>query len=138
MCWLGIFYFFIKTFDIKLSGKEHFKIYEDAGLSSRFSYFESWRQYENVHIVCWIGKDYAWLTENRIMWVIFTIPTIMIAIDFVISTGYAKNMIIDHCYYISQFLWVSANVIWAYGELFIDEKYDDPSNIFEWNDYTQR
>ena len=57
---------------------DQFQKYIDAGLESRFTYFETWRQYENFHIVFWIVKDYAWITGNKILWVIALVPTFCI------------------------------------------------------------
>jgi hypothetical protein len=89
ICWLGIYYMFLKPYDIFLSDSVAEK-YDDAGLHPRFSYFKSWRQYENIHVLFWIGKDYAWLTCNKVLWIIFLIPTLLIALDFVFTTGTSK------------------------------------------------
>ena len=107
MGWLAVYYVFLKPFDVKISNtiRSRDLQYESIGLSPRFTYFEYWRQYENIHIIFWIGKDYAWLTENQVMWVIFAVPTLVIALDFALCTGYAKNMTIDHCHYLAQLLW---------------------------------
>ena len=138
MCWLAIYYLFIKPSGIKLSAtSESSQMYDGTGLVPRFAYFENWRQYENVHIVWWIGKDYAWLTENQVMWVIFVIPTVLISIDFVICTGRTKRLMIDHCYYISQLLWVLANITWAYGELYLPEELDEPRSPWVYDKYTK-
>eukprot|EP00596_Hydrurales_sp_CCMP1899_P003799 CAMPEP_0119037100 /NCGR_PEP_ID=MMETSP1177-20130426/5217_1 /TAXON_ID=2985 /ORGANISM="Ochromonas sp, Strain CCMP1899" /LENGTH=469 /DNA_ID=CAMNT_0006997863 /DNA_START=947 /DNA_END=2356 /DNA_ORIENTATION=+ len=59
------------------------------------------------------------------MWIIFVIPTMLIAMDFVYVSLYSKRLIIDHIHYVAQLLWVTANAIWAGGELF-DQRYDTP------------
>ncbi len=38
--------------------------------------------------------------------------------------------LVNHVHYIMQFMWVVANLVWAYGELFLPAKYDDPVSLF--------
>jgi len=144
---------------------------ESAGLACRLGPFfpsvpflQSWRSYENVHIVLWmvkvryahsregkkswiyyglmtdffcfcmrllLSKDYAWNTENQILWLVACVPTVFIGLDFIYTTGIlgasipscfplhspyfaslallppcfwflAENMIVDHIHYIAE------------------------------------
>ncbi len=38
--------------------------------------------------------------------------------------------LVNHIHYLMQFLWVMANLVWAYGEMFFPVVYDDPLPIF--------
>jgi hypothetical protein len=42
----------------------------------------------------------------------------------------AQGGLVNHIHYLMQFLWVMANLVWAYGELFFPIVYDDPLPIF--------
>lgn len=86
--------------------------------------FSSWKHYENVHILLWLGKDTAWNWDWKVMWVCFTIPTVLIGIDFIHKSLFTRRLMIDHAHYCAQFLWVFSNLIWAYGELFLPEVRD--------------
>ena len=45
-------------------------------------------------------------------------------------TRCAQGGLVNHVHYIMQFLWVLANLVWAYGELFLPIVYDDPMPLF--------
>jgi hypothetical protein len=38
----------------------------------------------------WVGKDYCWNTGFFELWVVFTVPTVLVAIDFVYVTWKKK------------------------------------------------
>jgi len=103
--------------------------YDECGLIPSIPYFNNWRQYELFHYVLWLGKDYSWCIQNKALWFIFTPPTLLIAIDFIWTTGRVDNMIIDHAHYCAQLIWVIGNGTWALGELFWTND-DDPEDIF--------
>ena len=57
--------------------------YDDGQMQPRLPIFKNFRQYENLHMLIWIGKDLAWITLNITMWFICFVPAILIAADFV-------------------------------------------------------
>jgi hypothetical protein len=145
--------------------------------------FPTWRSYENVHIVLWLGmcvlrgrrggaaaaasaaasaaafvavaavgllllaccggfvgnrdgrlrgagKDAGWIHNLKWLWWPFAIPTILVSLDFALTTSFHARGTIDHAHYVMQFFWVSANLVWAGGELYLkDDKYDLPQNL---------
>lgn len=95
--------------------------------------FKSWRDYENIHILMWVGKDVAWNWQWKVMWICFSIPTILIGLDFIHKSMFTQRLLIDHAHYCAQFLWVSSNLIWAYGELFLPEVRDDVIDFWEYS-----
>lgn len=127
-CVLGVYYLIIRPFGLLKPSQEISDLYNENQLESPFPLlFPLYRDYENFHMVVWLGKDIAWngsACENinninwSIMWNIFTIPTILIGIHFVILTFSIKLAFIDHIHYIILFLWVSANIVWAFAELY--------------------
>lgn len=42
------------------------------------------------------------------------------------------------CHYVSQFLWVTANIVWAFGELFVINGNDLPQTMFDPSVYSWR
>lgn len=80
--------------------------------------FSSWTDYENVHVLFWLGKDVAWNREIPAMWVVFMIPTLLVGSDFAWKTLVKKRLVIDHAHYAAQLFWVLSNAIWAAVELF--------------------
>ena len=92
LCWLGIYYLFLRPLNFLPVAQNSAMLtrYEEAGLRSRFSYFQNWRQYEYMHIVCWLGKDWAWTVGFKVLWVLFSVPTLLLALDFVWVTGSIK------------------------------------------------
>lgn len=103
-------------------------IHEEA--SPRFqNYFSTWREYENLHSLFWIGKDAAWVLAKLPMWFIFFFPTVAVSIDVTIITLYKPSSLVDHAHHCAQFLWVIANAVWASGELFLTVHHDEPLSI---------
>ena len=101
--------------------------------------FDSWADYEDLHLLFWLGKDFAWIWELQILWIAFIGPTFFIGVDFVWKSLMTRRMMIDHAHYVAQFLWVLSNATWACGELFLSLRYDDPTELIGWNDsYSRR
>jgi hypothetical protein len=58
------------------------------------------RYVQNVHIVLWMLKDYAWNSECKWLWLVVSPPTILIGIDFVLTTavaGETLHFLFAHC-----------------------------------------
>jgi hypothetical protein len=55
---MGFYYLFYKPFGILMPSTEALQEYNEAGLSSPLPVlFANWRDYENLHIFFWIGKE---------------------------------------------------------------------------------
>jgi hypothetical protein len=96
----------------------------EASLSPRFSYFKSWRQYEHVHTLFWCGKDWSWVSRYPILWVknihvdftchtinsfsqvVFTIPTVLIALDFIWCSFRTKKLMVETAHFASTLIWI--------------------------------
>lgn len=90
-----------------------------SNLSTRCpNLFTTWTDYENIHILFWLGKDTAWNRKRPDMWVIFMVPTLLVGLDFVWKTLFKKRLVIDHAHYLAQIFWVLSNAVWAGVELF--------------------
>lgn len=114
------------------------QLYNESGLKSRFSYFTTFRQYEHFHMLCWLCKDLCWNADIQIFWFIFVLPTFLISADFIYLSSKNPRMIIDTVHYIAQFMWVTANIAWAYQELFVPSMSDKPQYLPHPNEHTFR
>jgi hypothetical protein len=125
------YYIFCKIFKfINLNSNEkEDQIYNEVGLKSRFSFFKTFKQYEHFHMFCWLGKDLCWNGNVKVLWFLFVLPTFIISGDFIVLSIRNPVIIIDCAHYIAQFMWVTANISWAYQELFVDDMNDNPQNI---------
>ena len=47
-----------------------------------------------------------------------------------VLTCFLQSGLVNHVHYIMQFMWVMANLVWAYGELFLSPIYDEPLPLF--------
>lgn len=65
LCWLGVYHLFLNPLGMITRDSNTYlhDLYDVAGLKSRFSCFKNWRDYEYMHIVCWIGKDCSWMVQ---------------------------------------------------------------------------
>jgi len=51
---------------------------------------------QSLHIVLWMLKDYAWNAELIWLWLLATPPTVLIGIDFVVTTAVAGKEFLIH------------------------------------------
>lgn len=127
MVMVSAYYGIVKPFNLVPSNPHVDGIYDETGLQCRFpTFFKSWREYENIHILFWAGKDTAWNLGILPMWIIFATFTFLIAFDFMWVSLWSKRGVIDHAHYVSQFMWVFANAVWALGEFVVTPNYDEP------------
>jgi hypothetical protein len=133
LVWISLYYGIAKPLNITSSNEVN-AAYNSTGFEPRFSFFfKTWREYENVHILFWVGKDTFWCWYIDYMWVLFAIPTILIALDFVWISFNAKYGAIDFCHYLSQLVWVAANATWCVGEFWFSVGHDQAWPMTHWN-----
>lgn len=109
---LALYYLIIRPFNIMPPSVDSIEAYNDTGLPARVpSLFSTWRDYEHLQwdlinvfvslvidccvwcfcsVLCWLGKDTAWNTANLPMWLIFSVPTIIISLDFIYTSSCTK------------------------------------------------
>ena len=62
----------------------------------RFEYiFGTWSEYEDIHILLWLGTDCAWNHMWIYAWSFFLIPTLLLALDFVFSSFAAMVILLS-------------------------------------------
>ena len=125
--WLGLYYLLLRPMGWIAPSQKTLQRYKLSGLKPRFSCFPTWRAYEYIHAGLWMLKDLSWCLLEPVPWVIFSVPTVLISIDFVWVT-WKQGHVVDSAHYCAQLLWVISNLTWAGGELF-SPQYDDPIPI---------
>jgi hypothetical protein len=124
-CWVLAYYVVIRPFKIlPPTSDEALAAYEVADIEPHsviVPFLPTWRLYENLHILFWLGKDTAWINGWSLMWWPFAALTAAIAADFVATTSLYRGHGIHHAHYIAQALWVLSNLLWAYTEIYFGE-----------------
>eukprot|EP01102_Stenamoeba_stenopodia_P022592 TRINITY_DN9496_c0_g1_i1.p1 TRINITY_DN9496_c0_g1~~TRINITY_DN9496_c0_g1_i1.p1 ORF type:complete len:343 (-),score=49.31 TRINITY_DN9496_c0_g1_i1:81-1109(-) len=128
ICIEGIHYLILRPLDVfegrltKDSENPIITNYNEVGFKPRFRfYFRHWREYENFHLVCWIGKDLSWMALIPGLWAFFTALTLLVALDFVWKSICRRGKIVEHLNYWVYLWWLVGNFFWAMG----DEFYED-------------
>jgi len=126
LIWLGLYWFVVRYFNLFPPSQKSLDYYErNHSLKPSWPMsliFKNWRDYENIHTLFWAGKDNAWMhystySGQYAMWVVFMIPTIIISLDFIKTTLFHKEAIIENAHYTAVFLWIMGNFTWAFGEI---------------------
>ncbi|KAK3267983.1 hypothetical protein CYMTET_23490 [Cymbomonas tetramitiformis] len=79
------------------------------------SIFESFREYERAHLVLWIVKDLMWAYSWKWPWIFVAAAAQLWAFDIVyLSQGWVS----DFLFAFAIALWLFANILWAFGEMF--------------------
>lgn len=111
--------------------------YTSNGLICRFKNIGSWRRYEFTHMFFWLLKDYCWCSKDKIMWLVGALPTLYISFDLVNVSMRSTDLFVDSMHYISQTIWVSSNIIWAFSELFYLDS-NNPPKLYDMSNITGR
>ena len=126
LVWLSVYYVFLMPCSLMPRVQAESALeYDDGSLKTRFAfYFHTFRQYENLHTLFWVAKDFAWNRMDIIPWFVFLVPTILVAADMLYLSYNSHNSTVDTVHYASLLLWVLGNSVWALGEFF-DSEYDE-------------
>eukprot|EP00242_Pyramimonas_sp_CCMP2087_P014724 CAMPEP_0198205060 /NCGR_PEP_ID=MMETSP1445-20131203/8539_1 /TAXON_ID=36898 /ORGANISM="Pyramimonas sp., Strain CCMP2087" /LENGTH=265 /DNA_ID=CAMNT_0043877207 /DNA_START=695 /DNA_END=1492 /DNA_ORIENTATION=- len=93
------------------------------------SVFVYWRDWANCQILFWSGKDLFWLLEWETAWAVCALATLGHTLDMIRVTWMHS---VENLHYWAQLVWVIANMIWAFGDLFEPFKsHSDPESMFQ-------
>jgi hypothetical protein len=127
-CWVLSYYVVVKPFKLLPAiSDEAAAAYEVTDMEPHSfitPIIPTWRQYENLHILFWLGKDAAWMFAWPAMWWPFAALTVALAADFVATTSLHPGQGIHHAHYIAQALWVLSNLLWAFSDITYGEDLD--------------
>ncbi len=74
---------------------------------------------ENLHVVFWLVKDFAWISGFKILGVSLAIPTIFLAVYIVWpSRNHRENFFHN----VAVLFWILANSIWMFGEFYFEDQ----------------
>ncbi len=74
---------------------------------------------ENLHVVFWLIKDFAWISGFKILGVSLAIPTIILAVHLMLIT---RNNRGNFFHNLAILFWIMANSIWMFGEFYFDDQ----------------
>lgn len=132
LVWLASYYILLKPFNWSIfrPSPASEAEYNDTGLESKYHKFGfyTWRELENLHLFFWLAKDTAWNGLILPMWIVFAIPTVLLALDFCVVTLFYQGLVIENAHMTAQLVWVTANLLWAWGELYSTDS-DEASEL---------
>ena len=105
-----LYYLILKPLRVlALSSNESARLYSDNELEPRFKYIfevllttisislsllhslcKTWREYEHIHMLFWLGKDLSWSVRNPYTWTVFFTFAIALSLDFIYTTFVTK------------------------------------------------
>jgi len=74
---------------------------------------------ENLHVVFWLIKDFAWISGYKILGVGLALPTILLAAYLTVIT---KNTRSNFYHNLAILFWISGNSIWMIGEFYFEDQ----------------
>jgi len=134
--WVSLYYIVMKPLRLAnyVSYCLKIDVYQSEKVTWRFPfYFQSWKEYENIHSLFWLLKDTGWNWWVPSMVVIFFVPTFLLSIDFVWITLWDRKMLVDHAHYLAQLVWLCSASAWAAGEFFLTPNHDDPIGLLNFS-----
>ncbi|MCC7299138.1 MAG: hypothetical protein IT244_12455 [Bacteroidia bacterium] len=77
------------------------------------------RSKENLHILFWLLKDFAWIAGFKILGCCMIVPTVTLAFWL---TWKGWSTIDDRLHNLAVTCWIVANSIWMFGEFFLKDQ----------------
>jgi hypothetical protein len=74
---------------------------------------------ENLHVVFWLIKDFAWISGYKILGVALAVPTILLALHLVHITKDTRSNFFHN---LAILFWIIANSIWMFGEFYFEDQ----------------
>ena len=76
------------------------------------------RKKENLHIVFWLIKDFAWISNYKILGLVMALPTVLLS--FWLTWKCRENRA-DLFHNTAVAFWIIANAIWMVGEFYFED-----------------
>lgn len=77
------------------------------------------RKKENLHVVFWLIKDFAWLADLKLLGMGMAVPTVLLS--YWLTYKSRKNRT-DYFHNIAVSFWITGNSMWMVGEFYFDDK----------------
>lgn len=76
------------------------------------------RKKENLHIVFWLVKDFAWINDFHVLGVSMAVPTILLAFWLTWKSRVEMDELFHN---LAVSCWIIANSVWMWGEFFYND-----------------
>lgn len=76
------------------------------------------RKKENLHVVFWLVKDFAWLADLKWIGVGMAVPTLLLSLWL---TWKSRSNRSDFFHNMAVTCWISGNITWMFREFFFDD-----------------
>ncbi len=92
-----------------------------------------WARYEHLHFLWWVLKDLSWVSRSPVLWCVSVFFTIIISVDFIVTTSMTGNEF-EALHYLGMAFWLSGNVVWSFGEVWGIGNDRVPEELFNWRE----
>jgi hypothetical protein len=76
------------------------------------------RKKENLHVVFWLVKDFAWLADWKWLGLGMALPTVLLSIWLTIQS---RQQRMDFFHNMAVTSWIIGNSMWMIGEFYFDD-----------------
>jgi hypothetical protein len=76
------------------------------------------RKKENLHIVFWLVKDFAWINDFKMLGITMAVPTLLLAFWL---TWNSRSIASELFHNLAVSCWILANSVWMWGEFFYED-----------------
>ena len=77
------------------------------------------RKKENLHVVFWLIKDFAWLADLKLLGMGMAVPTVLLS--YWLTYKSRKNRT-DYFHNLAVSFWITGKSMWMVGEFYFDDK----------------
>lgn len=74
---------------------------------------------ENLHVVFWLIKDFAWISGYKLLGVSLALPTILLAAYLTVITKKHRSSFYHN---LAILFWILGNSIWMVGEFYFEDQ----------------
>lgn len=79
----------------------------------------SLRAKENLHVLFWLVKDFAWLIDLKALGIAMAIPTFLLSLWLTWKSRENESELFHNLAITS---WICANAIWMFGEFYYEDQ----------------
>jgi hypothetical protein len=76
------------------------------------------RKKENLHVVFWLLKDFAWLSDIKWLGMGMAVPTVLLSVWLTMKS---RGNRIDFFHNIAVSFWITGNSMWMAGEFYFND-----------------